>query len=220
MAGNILNPIPANGFLVPESRFQIYIWGILDRPDVVQGYQYWRIVTSMFLHESWLHVGLNMLSLYFIGRLVEQVYGPWRYLLIYFATGIFGGLLVLFLSDSAVLGASGAIFGVFGALGIFLWYKRRAFGSAMLSQWVFWLVLNLVFTFGYGNISVSGHIGGLSMGLLLGLLLMPDFWTPVRVRMRRGQTGDALLLVIKPVIVLIAIAAALILLAYFLGGGR
>jgi rhomboid protease GluP len=174
----------------------------------------------MFLHESWLHVGLNMLSLYFIGRLVEQVYGPWRYLLIYFATGIFGGLLVLFLSDSAVLGASGAIFGVFGALGIFLWYKRRAFGSAMLSQWVFWLVLNLVFTFGYGNISVSGHIGGLSMGLLLGLLLMPDFWTPVRVRMRRGQTGDALLLVIKPVIVLIAIAAALILLAYFLGGGR
>ena len=174
----------------------------------------------MFLHESWLHLGVNMFSLYFVGRLAEQVYGHWRFLLLYFITGIFGGILVLFLSDAPVLGASGAIFGVFGALGIFFWYNRRAFGSAMLSQWVFWLVLNLVFTFGYGDISVSGHIGGLSMGLILGLLLMPGFWTPVRVRLSRGQTGDAALFVLKPLLVLIAIAAALILLGYFLGGGR
>ncbi len=216
MAGDLLNPLQAaangrNGF--------IYEWGILYRPFVVQDYQYWRILTSMFLHESYLHVGLNMLSLYFIGRLVEQVYGFWRYLAIYFGTGIFGGILILFLSNAPALGASGAIFGVFGALGIFLWYNRRALGP-MLSQWVFWLVLNLAFTFGFGDISVSGHIGGLSMGLILGLLLMPGFWTPVRVRWRRGQAGDALLFVLKPLLALIAIAAALVLLAYFLGGGR
>ncbi|HEU5368816.1 MAG TPA: rhomboid family intramembrane serine protease [Ktedonobacterales bacterium] len=219
MAGNILNPIPDSGILLPGHQ-DIYIWGVLDRPDVIDGHQYWRIITAMFLHVSWLHVGLNMLSLYFIGRPVEQVYGRWRYLLIYFGTGIFGGLLVLLLSNAAVLGASGAIFGVFGTLGIFLWYNRRAFGSAMLSQWVFWLVLNLAFTFGFGDISVSGHIGGLSMGLILGLLLMPGFWTPVRVRMRRGQTGEAMLFVLKPLLVLIAVAAALILLAYLLGSGR
>lgn len=219
MAGNILNPIPDSGFLIPGHQ-DLYIWGILDRPDVVEKYQYWRIVTSMFLHVSWYHVGLNMLSLYFIGRPVEQVYGRWRYLLIYFGTGIFGGILVLFLSDAPVLGASGAIFGVFGALGVFLWYNRRAFGGAMLSQWIFWLILNLAFTFGFGDISVSGHIGGLSMGLILGLLLMPGFWTPVRIRMSRGQTGQALTFVLKPLLVLVAVAAALILLAYFLGSGR
>jgi membrane associated rhomboid family serine protease len=216
MIRDLLNPLQSAN----NSNGLIYLWGWLDRPDVLQGFQYWRLVTSMFLHASWLHVGFNMLSLYFIGRPVEQVYGRWRFLLIYFGTGIFGGILVLLLSNAPTLGASGAIFGVFGALGIFLRYNRRAFGSAMLSQWIFWLVLNLVFTFGFGDFSVSGHIGGLSMGLILGLLLMPGFWTPVRVRMHRGQTGDALVLVLKPLLVLIAIAAALILLAYFLGGGR
>lgn len=217
MAGDLLNPYQA---WINGHNGTLYDWGILDKPSVLQGFQYWRIVTSMFLHVNYLHVGLNMLSLYFIGRPVEQVYGRWRFLLIYFGTGIFGSILILFLSDAQALGASGAIFGVFGALGIFLWYNRRAFGSAMLSQWIFWLVLNLAFTFGFGDISVSGHIGGLSMGLILGLLLMPGFWTPVRVRMHRGQTGDALLFVLKPLLALIAIAAALILLAYFLGGGR
>jgi membrane associated rhomboid family serine protease len=219
LARNLISPIPDSGILTPGQQ-DIYIWGILDRPVVLQGFQFWRIITSMFLHESWLHLGVNMFSLYFVGRLAEQVYGHWRFLLLYFITGIFGGILVLFLSDAPVLGASGAIFGVFGALGIFFWYNRRAFGSAMLSQWVFWLVLNLVFTFGYGDISVSGHIGGLSMGLILGLLLMPGFWTPVRVRLSRGQTGEAALFVLKPLLVLIAIAAALILLGIFLGGGR
>jgi membrane associated rhomboid family serine protease len=213
MAGNLLEPTTGqNTFL--------YDWGILYRPYVVQDYQYWRIITAMFLHVNWYHVGLNMLSLYFIGRPVEQVYGHWRYLLIYFLTGIFGGILVILFSNEPALGASGAIFGVFGALGIFLWYNRRAFGSAMLSQWIFWLVLNLAFTFGFGNISVSGHIGGLSMGLILGLLLMPGFWAPVRVRLSRGQAGDALLFVLKPLLVLVAIAAVLILLAYWLGQGR
>jgi len=222
LARDILNPVPASGiplFPVPGHNYDIYIWGIQDNQSILQG-QVWRLVTSMFLHVNYLHVGLNMLSLYFIGRPVEQVYGRWRFLLIYFGTGIFGGIMVLLLSNAPALGASGAIFGVFGALGIFLWYNRRAFGSAMLSQWIFWLVLNLAFTFGFGDISVSGHIGGLSMGLILGLLLMPGFWTPVRVRMHRGQTGDALVFVLKPLLALIAIAAALILLAYFLGGGR
>ncbi len=216
MIGDLLNPLQTAN----DSNGAIYLWGWLDRADVLQGFQYWRFVTSMFLHENWMHIGVNMLSLYFVGRLVEQVYGHWRFLLLYFGTGIFGGILVVIFSTDPTLGASGAIFGVFGALGVFFWYNRRAFGSAMLSQWVFWLVLNLVFTFGYGDISVSGHIGGLSMGLILGLLLMPGFWTPVRVRLSRGQTGEAALFVLKPLLVLIAIAAALILLGIFLGGGR
>jgi membrane associated rhomboid family serine protease len=217
MAGDLLNPLQA---VINGHNGTLYEWGILDGPDVLQGFQVWRLVTSMFLHESWWHVGLNMFSLYMVGRFVEQVYGPWRYLLIYFLTGIFGGILVIFLSNSGALGASGAIFGIFGALGVFFWYNRRAFGSAMLSQWMFILILNLALTFGVGAISVSGHIGGLTMGLVLGLLLMPGFWTPVRVRFKRGQVGEAALYVLKPLLVLVACGAALILLAYFLGGGR
>jgi membrane associated rhomboid family serine protease len=214
--GDLLNPLQSanasNGF--------IYLWGWLDPTAVIQGHEYWRLISSMFLHESWIHVGLNMFSLYMVGRFLEQAYGWWRYLLIYFGTGIFGGILVVFLSNSPALGASGAIFGVFGALGVFFWYNRRAFGSAVLNQWIFILILNLAFTFGFGAISVSGHIGGLTMGLILGLLLMPGFWTPVRVRLHRKQTLEAVVFVMKPLLVLLAISAALILLAYFLGGGR
>jgi hypothetical protein len=102
---------------------------------------------------------------------------------------------------------------------VFFWLNRRALGG-MTSQWIFWLLLNLAFTFYVSNIAVSDHIGGLSMGLLLGLLTVPGFWTPIRIRMKRGQTGEALLLVVKPLLVVIAISAVLILLAYFLGGGR
>ncbi len=218
MAGNIIEPYQAavnghNGFL--------YIIGIQDTPDVLGNHEYWRILTAMFLHFDWIHIGVNMLSLYFIGRLAERVFGPWRYLLIYFVSGIFGGILTLFLADpnAAALGASGAIFGVFGALGVFFWLNRRALGG-MVGQWMFFLLFNLALTFYVSTIAVSDHIGGLSMGLLLGLLTMPGFWTPIRIRMKRGQTGDALLLVVKPLLVVIAISAALILLAYFLGGGR
>jgi membrane associated rhomboid family serine protease len=212
MAGNLLEPTTG------QNTF-IYDWGIQYNPFIFQG-QVWRLVTAMFLHFNWLHIGLNMLSLYFVGRPLEQVYGHWRFLLIYFLTGIFGGILVLFLSNAPALGASGAIFGVFGALGVFIWYNRRAFGTAMLSNWIFFLVINLAFSFGDTNIAVSDHIGGLSMGFLLGLLLMPGFWTPVRVRMRRGQTGDALLFVLKPVLVLIAFSAVLIVLTIFFAHGR
>jgi membrane associated rhomboid family serine protease len=221
MAGNIFNPIPPSGILPFESRYFLYDQGVQITPFVLQG-QVWRIITAMFLHFNWMHIGLNMLSLYFIGRPLEQVYGRWRFLFIYFGAGIFGGILVLLLShpDTYSLGASGAIFGVFGALGIFIWYHRRAFGSAMLTQWVFWLIFNLAFTFGYGDISASDHIGGLSAGLLLGLLLMPDFWTPVRVRLKRGQTGDAILFVLKPVAGILLIGAVLVFLTLQFAAGR
>jgi membrane associated rhomboid family serine protease len=92
--------------------------------------QYWRIFTAMFLHLSILHVGLNMLSLFFIGRVVETFYGHWRYLVIYLVSGIVGGIATFFLQpDAWAVGASGAIFGVFGALGVFYVANRRAMGS-------------------------------------------------------------------------------------------
>jgi membrane associated rhomboid family serine protease len=150
--------------------------GMQDPTLILQGGQYWRILTAMFLHESLIHVALNMLSLFFIGRVVEILYGSWRYLLIYFLGGIGAGLTALFIAPTDVAGASGAIFAVFGALGMFYFLNRHSLGMysrGAISNWVFWLVLNLVWGFSAGDVSMTAHIGGLVIGLILGWLLLP-----------------------------------------------
>jgi membrane associated rhomboid family serine protease len=144
---------------------------------VAQG-QVWRIFTAMFLHFSILHIGLNMLSLFFIGTAVEVFYGKWRYLVIYLASGIVGGIVTYVTSAPATLaaGASGAIFGVFGALGVFYLLNRRsmgAYGQGAIMNWVFWLGLNLVFGFSTPGIGIWDHIGGLVAGMVIGYLLLP-----------------------------------------------
>ncbi|WP_376797653.1 rhomboid family intramembrane serine protease [Thermogemmatispora sp.] len=145
--------------------------------EVSQIGDYWRILTAMFLHANILHIFLNMLSLFLIGSATELFYGKLRYLVIYLASGIVGGLATYFLMPATVLsvGASGAIFGVFGALGAFYITNRRAlgpFGQGAIINWLFWLGLNLALGFAPGsNIAVSDHIGGLITGLILGLLL-------------------------------------------------
>jgi membrane associated rhomboid family serine protease len=144
---------------------------------VLQG-EYWRIFTAMFLHAGIFHIGLNMLSLFFIGRVVEIMYGKWRYLVIYLLAGIFGGISFLLLSPGEVaVGASGAIFGVFGALGVFYIVNRRAmgsFGGGAISNWIFWLVLNLVLGIAPGsNIAIWAHMGGLVAGMIISFILIP-----------------------------------------------
>ena len=145
-------------------------------PLIAQG-QYWRIFTAMFLHFNLIHIGLNMLSLFLIGAAVEVFYGKWRYLLIYLGSGIVGGIVTYLLQPDAVAaGASGAIFGVFGALGVFYIVNRRAlgrYGSGAITNWIFWLTLNLVFGFSNANIGIVDHIGGLVAGMVIAALLIP-----------------------------------------------
>ncbi len=145
---------------------------------VSQG-QFWRIFTAMFLHFNLIHIGLNMFSLFLIGVAVEVFYGKWRYLVIYLGSGILAGIFTYFLDPSSgtvAAGASGAIFGVFGALGVFYILNRQAlgrFGSGAIMNWVFWLGLNLVFGFSVAGIGIWDHIGGLIAGMILAFLLMP-----------------------------------------------
>jgi len=160
----------------------LYVAGAQVNALVLQG-EWWRIGTAMFLHASPIHLGLNMLSLFFVGRAVEVFYGRWRYLLIYILSGIGGGLSFLFFDHGtgAVVGASGAIFGVFGALGVFYIVNRQALGvytRGMIMNWLLWLGLNLVWSFQPG-IALWGHIGGLVVGMLVALLVIP------RLRLRR-----------------------------------
>ncbi len=150
---------------------------------VSQG-QFWRIFTAMWLHFNILHIGLNMLSLFFIGTVVEAFYGKWRYLAIYLLSGVIGGIVTYFAMPPNVIaaGASGAIFGVFGALGVFYTVNRRALGplgTRAILNWLFWLGLNLVWGFSVPGIGILDHIGGLGAGIVLGLVLLP------RLRPRR-----------------------------------
>jgi membrane associated rhomboid family serine protease len=126
--------------------------------------EWYRLVTAMFLHGSLLHLAFNMLALYWLGTVVEQALGTWRFLLLYFVSGIAGSAgALLFSNEFAVtVGASGAIFGIMGALLVLEYMATGSFAGQALGL----IVLNLALTFMIPNISVGGHLGGLVGGIL------------------------------------------------------
>jgi membrane associated rhomboid family serine protease len=126
--------------------------------------EWWRLVTAMFLHASLIHLGFNMFALYWLGSIVETAIGTWRYLLVYFAAGLAGsaGALVFSGPFAITVGASGAIFGLMGALLVLEYHSTGSFAGEALTL----IVLNLVITFAIPNISIGGHIGGLVAGIL------------------------------------------------------
>jgi membrane associated rhomboid family serine protease len=130
---------------------------------------WYRLVTAMFLHASLLHLAFNMLALYWLGTVVEQAMGTWRFLLIYFVSGIAGSAGALVLSNplAVTVGASGAIYGIMGALLILEYRATGSFAGPVLA----FIVLNLALTFAIPNISVGGHLGGLVGGILATLAL-------------------------------------------------
>jgi membrane associated rhomboid family serine protease len=129
--------------------------------------QWYRLVTSMFLHGFLLHIAFNMFALWLIGTPVEQYLGPARYAGLYFVSGLAGAAGALLQAPTIpTVGASGAIFGILGSMMILEWQVTgRLAGNAMT-----WIVLNLVIDFIPGtNISWGGHIGGLVGGILVTL---------------------------------------------------
>ncbi len=156
----------------------LYLYGTEVGWNWLQGHpvDWYRVFTAMFLHENIIHLGVNMLSLYFVGIITEQIFGRGRFLSIYLLSGVLAGVAQAFLDPSqAAIGASGAIFGIFGAFGIFFLLYRRVLGpgaNAVIGQWFFWLVLNIVLSFS-GNIALYDHLGGLVSGMALGALLVP-----------------------------------------------
>jgi membrane associated rhomboid family serine protease len=130
---------------------------------------WWRLVTAMFLHGSMLHLLFNMLALFWLGSIVEQALGTPRYLIVYFVSGVAGsaGALVFSSPFAVTVGASGAIFGVMGAL---LILEYRATGS-LAGQAMMLIIFNLAITFAIPGISKGGHLGGLLGGILVTLSL-------------------------------------------------
>lgn len=146
----------------------VYENGALYGPLVAEG-EWWRIVSSGFLHAGLLHLAFNMYFLYFLGTMLEPEIGRLRFATIYFVSllgGSFGALLIS--PDAVTVGASGAVFGLMGAAILAL--RVRGI-DPMQSGLGITLLLNLGITFVIPNISIGGHIGGLVAGGIVGYLM-------------------------------------------------
>lgn len=146
--------------------------------DAVAAGEWWRILTSAFLHLGLLHILFNMWALYLFGPLLEQLYGRIEYLAIYLLCAAGGSVLtILAAPEQQAVGASGAIFGLLGLA--FAVSRRRHLAlprqtRMILGQVGSLLFINLAFTFFIPGISITGHLGGLAVGLVLGWLLPPS----------------------------------------------
>lgn len=132
--------------------------------EIQEGGQWWRIITSAFLHYGLLHVGMNMLILLIIGRLLEPGLGGFRFGLLY-AASLFGGSLgaLLFEPDGLTAGASGAVFGCAAAVVVAERSGAARWGNSGMAGL---LIINIVLTFLIPNVSIGGHLGGLVAGAL------------------------------------------------------
>lgn len=139
--------------------------GAKYNPAMIDG-EWWRAITSMFLHIGALHLFMNMLALYFLGVLIERIFGSTRFLFIYFLSGIGGSMTSFALSSSVSAGASGALFGLFGALLFFGVNYKKLFFKTMGRNVIFILVLNLFIGILIPNIDMGAHVGGLLTGFL------------------------------------------------------
>jgi len=138
----------------------IYVHGVLYGPAVADG-DWWRLITAPFLHYGPLHLGMNMLVLWFIGPAIESYFGHARYALVYLASGLAGSAGALIWSPNALtVGASGAIWGLMGAALVLEARKIWVFGGQAMGL----VVINLLFTFLIPGVSIGGHIGGLVGG--------------------------------------------------------
>jgi membrane associated rhomboid family serine protease len=147
-------------------------------PFVAEG-EWYRLLTSGFLHASIIHIGFNMFALYFLGRLLEPGIGTPRFVALYFASLFAGSLGALLLDPNALtIGASGAVFGIFGAT--FVIARHRGVDNLAASIGVI-LLLNLAITFGNSEISIGGHLGGLAGGVLCALFIVAG---------ERGMLGE------------------------------
>jgi rhomboid protease GluP len=175
-------------------------------PALVAEGEAWRLVSSVFLHSGVVHLGFNMLSLYFLGSFVEEAFGRSRFLALYLLSGVSGGLAYLYFGgfNAPAVGASGAIFGLLGGvLGYALRRGTFSWQNPLIRQLLILLALNLYLGFSIPNISNTAHLGGLAGGFAFGWLVAPTVYSRKRLR------------AISPIAVVLG-AEVLILVTWFL----
>jgi len=198
----------ATGASLSRAGGPLYEWGALVvRARATQGVvglaegEWWRLLSAAFLHHGMFHLAMNMLVLYLIGTPLEMALGRARYLSIYFVAALAGSAGALLLSPGAItVGASGAIFGIFGAALVLERQGVYALGGSIMGL----VIINLVITFTIPNISIGGHLGGFAGGALA-MLALSRFGREHPIYGKPGPVGYAGLVAVGVVSVLVAI---------------
>lgn len=175
-------------------------FGALYSPLIKAG-EYYRLLVSGFIHIGIIHLFVNMYSLLAIGTRLESLIGKWKFLIVYLASLIVGNLMsMLFIGNNISAGASGALFGLFGALLYFGYHYRVYLGSMMASQVIPILIINFSLPFFLSGIDIAAHIGGFVAGLL-------TLWAlGVEYKSNKSDKINGLILLLMFVIFLVVLA--------------
>jgi rhomboid protease GluP len=216
--------------LLPDLNNSIINWGALEKLAIIRG-EWWRLITATFLHGSQLHIALNGYALYIIGKELEAFFGRARFVAIYAISALAGSVASFYFLPYGAggVGASGAIFGVFGALAVYYGLNRRLFGRFGIVNFrviIGVLVLNLVLdyalnTSGVVLIDISAHVGGLLAGGAVGFLLAPRYqpseWRNPLVREIKNINNDRLPWIATLLVGLSIIATFVVILLLYRG---
>ncbi|MBO8160370.1 MAG: rhomboid family intramembrane serine protease [Thermosipho sp. (in: Bacteria)] len=161
--------------VVTSENVMVYIWFGAQFGPLVSGGQWYRLITSMFVHGGFIHLIFNMYALFYLGRIVESVYGTDKFLSYYFLSGLVGNLATqIFYYKSLSVGASGAIFGLVGVLFAAGFRKDTPYVLKPITGTVFlpMILINIILGLMPGtNINNAAHIGGFLTGMLLGYFI-------------------------------------------------
>ena len=183
--------VVVHGFVVWKQQsdpLAIYDLGVFWSPAVLDKGEWWRTLTAVFLHASWMHLGMNVLGLLWFGPFVERFLGRLRFSVVSLAGGV-GGFAVLagiaalgWRAETAALGASGAVMALIGAsIGIFLRGSSRSQVAAKrLRDMLSFVAIQVVFDILAPRVSMTAHVAGLLIGVALGLLTKPPMTTDRR----------------------------------------
>jgi rhomboid protease GluP len=143
---------------------------------ITQDHEYYRLIMPMFLHGSVIHFLANSYFLFYMGQFVERLLGIKKYILIYLLSGLGSSLLIWWLGqpNGTTIGASGALFGILGAVLVLTYIKSSWFTPMGIKNIRTLVVINLIFTFLFPNISIYGHLGGFISGMILIYFLTPN----------------------------------------------
>ena len=148
-------------------------FGALFPPFIKEYNQYYRFVTAIFIHIGIAHIAFNGYALYIFGTQVERLMGSFKYVLFFLLTGIGGNIITyIFAFDSISAGASGSLFGIFGAFLYLIQYHKEMISPEGRRSILSLLGINLVFTLLVPNISITAHFGGLIIGYLISYIFI------------------------------------------------
>ena len=163
----------AGGFALTSADSEVLIgFGAKQNDLIANHHQYWRLITSIFIHIGFIHLFLNNYALWIIGQEIEQIYGSARYVVLYLVSGIVGSAgSYVFSPEATSAGASGAIFGLFGVMATFAFKYRkeipRALSRDIMRRVLPIIAINLAFGFSVAIVDNAAHIGGLLAGIIL-----------------------------------------------------